>query len=38
MYDEKNSWMRKGREMQERKGFLIISRTEAKSERGRGEG
>ena len=29
--------MRKGREMQERKGFLIISRTEAKSERGRGE-
>lgn len=30
--------MRKGREMQERKGFLIISRTEAKSERGRGKG
>lgn len=30
--------MRKGREVQERKGFLIISRTEAKSERGRGEG
>lgn len=30
--------MRIGREVQERKGFLIISRTEAKSERGRREG
>lgn len=38
MYDEKIPRMRKGREMQECKGFLIISRTETKSERGRGEG